>query len=150
VQNNVSFFPGTIVEHDVFVGPSCVFTNVKVPRADWHQRADFKPTRIRSGATIGANATIVCGITIGRHAFVAAGAVVTRDVADYALVMGVPAVSSGFMSRHGARLHFGEGREAQCSVSKISYRMSDEGRVSCLDVHEDARLPSSEGSGENA
>lgn len=102
IQNNVSVYAGVTLEDDVFLGPSCVLTNVKRPRAN--RRGTFEPTLVRRGATIGANATIVCGVTVGAWAFVAAGAVVTRDVPDHALVMGVPARHAGWVSRAGCRL----------------------------------------------
>lgn len=101
VQNHVSLYDGVIVEDDVFLGPSCVFTNVRHPRA--HRRGERVQTRIRAGATIGANATILCGVTVGRHAFVGAGAVVTRDVPDHALVVGNPARRVGWVDRDGRR-----------------------------------------------
>lgn len=104
IQNHVSLYDGVEVEDDVFLGPSCVFTNVTHPRAEVSRRERFEPTRVRRGATVGANATVVCGVTIGRYAFVAAGAVVTRDVADHALVMGVPARQTGWVSRRGVPL----------------------------------------------
>jgi UDP-2-acetamido-3-amino-2,3-dideoxy-glucuronate N-acetyltransferase len=104
IQNHVSLYDGVEVEDDVFLGPSCVFTNVTHPRAEVSRRDAFEPTRIRRGATVGANATVVCGVTIGRYAFVGAGAVVTRDVADHALVMGVPARQTGWVSRRGVPL----------------------------------------------
>lgn len=104
VQNNVSVYEGVTLEDDVFCGPSMVFTNVVNPRAHVPRRDEFRPTLVRRGATLGANCTIVCGTTIGRFAFVAAGAVVTRDVKPYALVAGVPARQIGWMSEHGERL----------------------------------------------
>lgn len=143
VQNNVSIYDGVVIEDDVFLGPSCVLTNVTSPRAEIHRRGSFEPTRIRRGATIGANATIVCGLTVGRHAFVAAGAVVTRDVPDYALVMGVPGRQAGWMGRHGEKLGPGpEGIEGTwvCPASGLRYR--EEGAaLRCLDLDEDAPLP---------
>ena len=102
IQNNVSVYDGVAIEDDAFLGPSCVLTNVKNPRA--RHRGHRESTRIGRGATIGANATLICGVTVGAWAFVAAGAVVTRDVAEHALVMGVPARWVGWVSRHGARL----------------------------------------------
>lgn len=144
IQNNVSVYTGTTVESDVFLGPSCVLTNVTNPRSQVNRRALYESTRLRRGATIGANATVVCGVTVGRYAFVAAGAVVTADVPDYALVAGVPARHAGWMSRHGHRLHFREAddgtAEATCPESGLRYRMAG-GVVRCLDLDEDAPLP---------
>jgi UDP-2-acetamido-3-amino-2,3-dideoxy-glucuronate N-acetyltransferase len=104
IQNNVSLYEGITLEDDVFCGPSCVFTNVANPRAFVSRKAEFKPTLVKRGATIGANATIVCGHVIGAYAFIGAGAVVTRDVPDFALMAGVPAKRIGWMSRAGERL----------------------------------------------
>ncbi len=104
IQNNVSVYEGVELEDDVFCGPSCVFTNVLNPRSQIVRRNQYMKTLVRRGATIGANATIVCGVTIGRYAFVGAGAVVRIDAPDYALMLGVPAVHRGWMSRHGHRL----------------------------------------------
>lgn len=104
VQNNVSLYQGVTLEDDVFCGPSCVFTNVMNPRASISRKSEFRHTLVRRGATIGANATIVCGVTIGEFAFVGAGATVTRDVPPYALVVGIPARRIGWMSRAGERL----------------------------------------------
>ncbi|HWA03010.1 MAG TPA: DapH/DapD/GlmU-related protein [Rhizomicrobium sp.] len=104
IQNNVSVYEGVTLEDDVFCGPSMVFTNVLLPRAFVNRRNEFLPTLVRRGASIGANATIVCGNTVGRYAMVGAGAVVTRDVGDYALVIGAPAVRIGWVSRSGDRL----------------------------------------------
>jgi UDP-2-acetamido-3-amino-2,3-dideoxy-glucuronate N-acetyltransferase len=101
VQNNVSIYTGIIIEDDVFLGPSCVLTNVTNPRSQISRHSLYEKTIIRRGATIGANATVVCGISIGRYAFIAAGAVVAKDVPDYGLMMGVPARQTGWMSRHG-------------------------------------------------
>jgi len=122
VQNNVSIYEGVIIEDDVFLGPSMVFTNVNRPRAFIEQKESFLPTRVRQGATIGANATIVCGITIGRFAFIAAGAVVKEDVPDYGLVAGVPGKLKGFVSRHGHRLDFDASGKAQCPHSGECYQ----------------------------
>jgi UDP-2-acetamido-3-amino-2,3-dideoxy-glucuronate N-acetyltransferase len=101
IQNNVSVYTGVELEADVFCGPSCVFTNVSNPRSEINRKAEYERTLVRRGATIGANATIVCGVTIGRYAFIGAGAVVLRDVPDYGLMVGVPASRIGWMSRHG-------------------------------------------------
>lgn len=144
VQNNVSIYTGAIVEDDVFLGPSCVLTNVTNPRSQVNRRGLYETTRLRRGATVGANATIVCGVTLGRYCFVAAGAVVTRDVPDYALAVGSPARITGWMSRHGHRLAFPGGAkgggEAACPESGLRYRL-DGGAVTCLDLDEDAPLP---------
>lgn len=104
IQNNVSIYTGVELEDDVFCGPSCVFTNVINPRSQIVRHSQYLRTLVRRGATIGANATIICGATIGRYAFIGAGAVVRGDVADYALMLGVPAQHRGWMSRHGHRL----------------------------------------------
>jgi UDP-2-acetamido-3-amino-2,3-dideoxy-glucuronate N-acetyltransferase len=104
VQNNVSIYSGVTLEDGVFCGPSCVFTNVNSPRAEFPQKNAFKTTLVKHGASIGANATIVCGVTLGRYCFVAAGAVVTRDVSDHALVIGSPARQKGWVSRLGRKL----------------------------------------------
>jgi UDP-2-acetamido-3-amino-2,3-dideoxy-glucuronate N-acetyltransferase len=104
IQNNVSVYDAVTLEDDVFCGPSMVFTNVRNPRSAVERKAEYRPTRVKRGATLGANCTIVCGTTIGAHAFVGAGAVVNRDVPDFALVVGVPARQVGWMSRYGERL----------------------------------------------
>lgn len=141
VQNNVSIFAGTIVEDDVFLGPSCVLTNVKNPRAQIDRRDRFERTLIRRGATVGANATIVCGVTLGRYSFVAAGAVVTRDVPDYGFVIGAPARRRGWMSRHGQRLRAPDAEGIfRCAESGLRYRETQDG-LRCLDLDEDAPLP---------
>lgn len=105
VQNNVSLYEGVELEDDVFCGPSSVFTNVSTPRAAISRRSEFQTTRVRRGATIGANATIVCGVTLGKYCFIGAGAVVTSDVLPFALMVGVPARRVGWMCRCGERLH---------------------------------------------
>ncbi len=144
VQNNVSIYTGAVVEDDVFFGPSCVLTNVTNPRSQVTRRNLYETTTIRRGATIGANATIVCGTTLGRYCFVAAGAVVTRDVPDYALIRGNPARQVGWMSRHGHKLDFGDSQQATCPESGLRYLLEEDGdseRVRCLDLPEDERLP---------
>lgn len=130
IQNHVSVYDGVTLEDDVFCGPSVVFTNVINPRASVSRKHAYRPTLVRRGATLGANSTVVCGVTIGEHAFVGAGAVVTRDVPDHALVIGVPARQVGWMSRHGCKLALplaGDG-EATCPESGERYRLRD-GRV---------------------
>ena len=140
VQNNVSIYDGVMLEDEVFLGPSCVLTNITNPRSQVGRRHLYEQTLIRRGATIGANATILCGATIGRYAFVAAGAVVRGEVPDYALMLGVPARQGGWMSRHGHRLEFDENGHATCSESKLKYTLK-EGQVTCDDVSEDESLP---------
>jgi len=137
VQNNVSIYTGTIIEDDVFLGPSCVLTNVTNPRAEINRHALYEKTIIRRGATIGANATIVCGVELGRYCFIGAGAVVTRDVPDYALILGNPGRQSGWMSRHGHRL----GPSMICPESGYRYQEVEPGVVRCLDLDENAPLP---------
>jgi len=121
VQNNVSIYTGVICEDDVFLGPSMVFTNVINPRSIINRRDKYMQTIVRRGATIGANATIVCGIEIGEYAFIGAGAVVTKNVPPYALVVGNPAVQKGWMSEYGHRLVFDENNKAICPESKEVY-----------------------------
>jgi UDP-2-acetamido-3-amino-2,3-dideoxy-glucuronate N-acetyltransferase len=121
IQNNVSLYDGVELEDDVFCGPSCVFTNVTNPRAFVSRKAEFKPTVVRRGATIGANATIVCGVTIGAYAFIGAGAVVTRDVKPFALMVGVPARRTGWVSKAGERL----GADLICPREGSRYRERD-------------------------
>jgi len=126
IQNNVSVYDAVTLEDDVFCGPSMVFTNVYNPRAAVVRKDEYRRTLVRRGATLGANATIVCGITIGRHAFVGAGAVVQKDVPDFALVVGVPARQVGWMSCHGERLELplaGEA-EAVCPHTGERYRLA--------------------------
>lgn len=121
IQNNVSIYEGVTLEDDVFCGPSMVFTNVLLPRAFVNRRSEFLPTLVKRGASIGANATIVCGNTVGQYAMIGAGAVVTRDVADYALVVGAPAVRIGWVSRSGDRL----GPDLICPRTGERYREED-------------------------
>ena len=133
IQNNVSVYDNVTLGDGVFCGPSMVFTNVYNPRSFVERKDEYRDTRVGTGATLGANCTIVCGVTIGDHAFVAAGAVVNRDVRAYALVAGVPARQIGWMSRHGERLDLpleGEG-EAACPASGERYLLSG-GEVRCL------------------
>ncbi len=141
IQNNVSVYSGTVVEDDVFLGPSCVLTNVSNPRSQIDRRSSYEGTILRRGSTIGANATVVCGVTIGRYAFIGAGAVVTSDVPDYALMLGVPARQVGWMSRHGHRLSAGADGLLVCRESGFRYQETPEG-LRCLDLDEDAPLPS--------
>jgi UDP-2-acetamido-3-amino-2,3-dideoxy-glucuronate N-acetyltransferase len=140
IQNNVSVYEGVELEDDVFCGPSCVFTNVANPRSQIVRRGQYTKTKVRRGATIGANATIVCGTTIGRYAFIGAGAVVTSDVDDYALMLGVPARRSGWMSRHGERLPPPDADGVMvCPISGWRYQ-EVASCVRCLDRDEDAPL----------
>ncbi|MDH7599228.1 MAG: acyltransferase [Sedimentisphaerales bacterium] len=142
IQNNVSVYTGTIIEDDVFLGPSCVLTNIPNPRSQIVRHDLYEKTLIRRGATIGANATIVCGITIGRYAFIAAGAVVTKDVPDYALVIGVPARQKGWVSRHGIPLPRPDKDGIMiCPESGLRYKEIEPGVVRCLDLDEDAPMP---------
>ncbi len=142
VQNNVSLYAGTVVESDVFLGPSCVFTNVTNPRSQVNRRNLYERTLIRRGATIGANATVVCGTEIGQYAFVAAGAVVTKDVPAYALVAGVPARQIGWMSRHGHRLSEPDAQGLMyCPEGGLAYRETEPGTLRCVDLDENSLLP---------
>lgn len=122
IQNNVSLYDGVILEDGVFCGPSCVFTNVNNPRAEIERKNEFQPTAVRRGATIGANATVVCGHEIGAYSFIAAGAVVTRNVPAFALMAGVPAKRIGWMSRAGARLR----EDLICPIDGTRYRQTEE------------------------
>jgi UDP-2-acetamido-3-amino-2,3-dideoxy-glucuronate N-acetyltransferase len=139
IQNNVSIYDGVIIEDDVFLGPSCVLTNITNPRSEVVRRALYEKTLIRRGATIGANATILCGVTIGRYAFIGAGAVVRSDVPDYAMMLGVPAVQRGWMSRHGHILCFEDTSVATCPESQLRYQLEDS-QVRCLDLEEEEAL----------
>ncbi len=129
VQNNVSLYEGVELEDDVFCGPSMVFTNIPNPRSQIVRRGQYERTPVRRGATIGANATLVCGNEIGPFAFIAAGAVVTRPVPAYALMMGVPARQVGWMSRYGHRLEFGPERRARCPESGEAYVLTPDNQV---------------------
>lgn len=131
VQNNVSIYTGVICEDDVFLGPSMVFTNVINPRSAVNRRGEYMQTIVKRGASIGANATIVCGHNIGEFAFIGAGAVVTKEVPAYALVAGNPARQIGWMSEHGHKLHFGGDGIATCPESGIQYKL-ESGKVKKL------------------
>ena len=142
VQNNVSIYTGTVVEDDVFLGPSCVLTNVTNPRSQVNRHALYEKTVIRRGATVGANATIVCGIELGRYCFIAAGAVVAGNVPDYALMVGNPARQKGWMSRHGHRLGAADANGIMvCPESGYRYAETKPGVLRCLDLDEEAPLP---------
>jgi UDP-2-acetamido-3-amino-2,3-dideoxy-glucuronate N-acetyltransferase len=142
VQNNVSIYEGTIIEDDVFLGPSCVLTNVTNPRSQVVRTSLYEKTLLRRGCSIGANATVVCGITVGRYAFIAAGAVVARDVPDYALMVGVPARLVAWMSRHGHRLPPPDADGImKCPESGLRYQEASPSVLRCLDLDEDAPLP---------
>jgi UDP-2-acetamido-3-amino-2,3-dideoxy-glucuronate N-acetyltransferase len=143
IQNNVSIYSGVTVEDDVFLGPSCVLTNVTNPRSQVNRHSLYEQTLLKRGCTVGANSTILCGLTVGRYAFVAAGAVVTRSVPDYALMVGNPARQVGWMSRHGHRLdQTGSDDFMRCPESGFRYRELEPGVLKCLDLQEDDPLPS--------
>jgi len=142
IQNNVSLYTGVELEDDVFCGPSCVFTNVINPRSQIVRHDKYQRTLIRRGASIGANATILCGVTIGRYAFIGAGALVRGDVPDYALMVGLPAVRKAWMSRHGYRLPSPDADGIMiCPESGWRYREVEPGLVRCLDWPENQDLP---------
>lgn len=126
VQNNVSVYTGVICEDDVFLGPSCVFTNVLNPRSHINRRGEYKHTLLKKGSSVGANATIICGIEIGKYAFIGAGAVVTKDVPDYALVAGNPARIRGWMCSCGNKIDFSEGK-ATCTACGKKYIKTEQG-----------------------
>ena len=142
IQNNVSVYTGAVIEDDVFLGPSCVLTNVSNPRSQVNRHSLYETTKLKRGCTIGANSTIVCGVTIGRYAFVGAGAVVTKDVPDFALVVGNPARQQGWMSRHGHRLEAAD-RDGimRCPETGYRYKEVEPGVLRCLDLNEDSPLP---------
>ena len=125
VQNNVSIYTGVICEDDVFLGPSCVFTNVLNPRSGVNRRGQYTKTVVKKGASIGANATIVCGHDIGEYAFIGAGSVVTKEVSNYALMVGNPAKQLGWMSEFGSRLDFNFEGKAICEESGDTYQLVD-------------------------
>jgi UDP-2-acetamido-3-amino-2,3-dideoxy-glucuronate N-acetyltransferase len=142
IQNNVSIYTGAIVEDDVFFGPSCVLTNVTNPRSQVLRHSLYEKTFFKRGTTIGANATVVCGITLGRYSFIAAGAVVAKDVPDYALMMGVPAKQKGWMSRHGHILKNPDKSGVMvCPESGYKYKEVKPGVLKCLDLDEEQPLP---------
>lgn len=127
IQNNVSLYEGVTLEDEVFCGPSMVFTNVHNPRSAVSRKHEYRTTRVKHGATLGANCTVICGTTIGEHAFIGAGAVISRDVPAYALMAGVPARQIGWISEHGERLELplmGDG-EAACPATGVCYQLID-------------------------
>lgn len=141
VQNNVSIYTGCELEDEVFLGPSCVLTNVTNPRSQVNRHSLYEKTLFRRGSTVGANATIVCGITIGRYAFIGAGTVVTKDVPDYALIVGNPGRQKGWMSRHGHLLKNPDGEQImRCPESGFRYQLESD-RLRCLDLDEEESLP---------
>ncbi|MBT3177675.1 MAG: N-acetyltransferase [Desulfobacula sp.] len=142
IQNNVSVYEGTIIQDDVFLGPSCVLTNVLNPRSQIKRKNLYEKTLIKKGATICANATIVCNVTLGKYCFIAAGAVVTNDVPDYGFMVGIPAKHMGFMSRHGHKLkHANKDGIYLCPESGLKYKKNKEGIMYCLDLDEKDALP---------
>lgn len=144
IQNNVSLYTGVELEDDVFLGPSCVLTNVTNPRCQVVRHDLYEKTLLRRGASVGANATLVCGITVGRYAFIGAGAVVVADVPDYALMLGVPARQNGWMSRHGLPLPPADADGMMtCPESGLTYEEIQPGLVRCREVGEDDPLPES-------
>jgi UDP-2-acetamido-3-amino-2,3-dideoxy-glucuronate N-acetyltransferase len=141
VQNNVSIYTGCELEDEVFLGPSCVLTNVTNPRSQVDRHSLYEKTLFKRGATVGANATIVCGITLGRYSFIGAGAVVTKDVPDYALIVGNPGRQKGWMSRHGHLLKDPDENGIMiCPESGFKYQLEDD-KLRCLDLDEEEPLP---------
>jgi len=148
VQNNVSIYTGTVIEDDVFLGPSCVLTNIANPRSQIVRHDLYEKTILRRGATVGANATIVCGVELGMYCFIAAGAVITTDVSPYALMQGVPGRRVGWMSRHGVRLPEPDSDGVMiCAQSSYRYKELTPGVVKCLDLDENKPLPPGKGAG---
>ena len=142
IQNNVSLYNGVELEDDVFCGPSCVFTNVINPRSQIIRRDEYQRTLVRRGATIGANATIICGITIGRYAFIGAGSVARKDVPEYGLILGIPGELKGWMSRHGYRLPTPNAQGIMvCPGSGWRYKELEPKMIRCIDWPEDKPLP---------
>ena len=147
VQNNVSIYTGCELEDEVFLGPSCVLTNVTNPRSQVNRHSLYEKTLFRRGCSIGANATVVPGVTIGRYAFIGAGAVITKDVPDYALILGNPGKQKGWMSRHGHVLkNPDENGIMKCPESGFKYQLKDD-RLRCLDLDEEESLPDGLSSG---
>jgi UDP-2-acetamido-3-amino-2,3-dideoxy-glucuronate N-acetyltransferase len=142
IQNNVSVYAGAVIEDDVFLGPSCVLTNVTNPRSQINRHSLYEKTHLKRGCTVGANATIVCGVTVGRYAFVGAGSVVTKDVADFALVVGNPARQVAWISRHGHRLEAPDSDGImRCPETDYRYKEVAPGVLRCLDLDEETPLP---------
>lgn len=141
VQNNVAIYTGCELEDEVFLGPSCVLTNVTNPRSQVNRQSLYEKTLFRRGSTIGANATLVCGIILGRYAFIGAGAVVTKDVPDYALIVGNPGKQKGWMSRHGHPLKDPDSDGVMtCPETGFRYQLKDK-KLRCLDLDEESPLP---------
>ncbi len=148
VQNNVAIYTGCELEDEVFLGPSCVLTNVTNPRSQVNRHSLYEHTLFRRGCTVGANATIVCGITLGRYSFIGAGAVVTKDVPDYALILGNPGKQKGWMSRHGHLLkNPNENGIMICPESGFKYQLIDN-KLACIDLDEEKPLPDELSTGE--
>ena len=143
IQNNVALYSGVIVESNLFLGPSAVFTNVLNPRSQINRKGFYEKTLVRRGATIGANATIVCGITLGRYCFIAAGAVVTKNVPDYGLMTGVPARQNGWMTRHGHHIPATllPGQSHKCPESGLNYTLGEDGKLNELTLKKNKNCP---------
>ncbi len=141
IQNNVSVYEGVTLEDYVFCGPSMVFTNVYNPRSELLRMKELRQTLVRRGASLGANCTVVCGVTIGRYAMVGAGAVVKENIPDYGLVVGVPGIRIGWISRHGHRLEKGKDGMMTCPESGLRYRENSPDCLICVDLDEEAALP---------
>lgn len=148
VQNNVAIYTGCELEDEVFLGPSCVLTNVTNPRSQVNRHSLYEHTLFKRGATVGANGTIVCGITLGRYSFIGAGAVVTKDVPDYALILGNPGKQKGWMSRHGHLLRDPDKNGVMiCPESEFKYQLKGD-ILRCLDLDEEEPLPEQLSKGE--